>query len=98
MPEAAPKKKLRTGFTTGSCATAATQAALQALLTQQQVKTVEVELPAGDRVTFQIAECTIRNGEVMCGVVKVKRGNLTLAVAEWRGQSRPVANHGDVHQ
>ncbi len=70
MAEAAPKKTLRTGFTTGSCATAAATAALQALLTRRAVQAVEVELPAGERVTFQVAECTIRNGEATCGVVK----------------------------
>lgn len=52
-----PKKSLRTGFTTGACAAAATKAAAVTLLTQQPVKEIEITLPIGKKVTFAIVRC-----------------------------------------
>ena len=40
-------RKMRTGFTTGSCAAAAAKAAAQMLLTQKIVYTTCIETPAG---------------------------------------------------
>ncbi|GAA3725025.1 cobalt-precorrin-5B (C(1))-methyltransferase [Salinactinospora qingdaonensis] len=46
------QKALRTGWTTGTCASAAAKAATEALLTGREVPVVEVALPSGRRVTF----------------------------------------------
>ncbi|WP_027661130.1 cobalt-precorrin-5B (C(1))-methyltransferase [Salinispora fenicalii] len=48
---------LRTGWTTGACATAATKAALTALVTGVTPEQVEIGLPAGRRVRFPVARC-----------------------------------------
>ncbi len=65
-----PKGKLRTGYTTGACATAATKAALLALISGQPQREVEIDLPIGDKAVFTLAECILNNGSVTCGVVK----------------------------
>ena len=49
------KGLLRTGFTTGTSATAATKAALLALISSQIYNTVEIALPKGKIVKLQIA-------------------------------------------
>lgn len=51
------KKSLRSGYTTGACAAAATKAALAAYLTQQPVKEIEITLPIGKKVTFAVVRC-----------------------------------------
>ncbi|TDC40333.1 cobalt-precorrin-5B (C(1))-methyltransferase [Micromonospora sp. KC213] len=50
---------LRTGWTTGACATAAAKAAVTALVTGTPPKEVEIGLPAGRRVTFPVARCDL---------------------------------------
>ena len=41
----AEEKKLRTGYTTGSSATAASKASLLAIINQKEIKEVEITLP-----------------------------------------------------
>ena len=53
-----PEGPLRRGYTTGACATASTKAALLALLSQQAVQVVDITLPIGEKVDFQICECS----------------------------------------
>ncbi|TDB75312.1 cobalt-precorrin-5B (C(1))-methyltransferase [Micromonospora sp. KC723] len=50
---------LRTGWTTGACATAAAKAAVTALVTGTPPGEVEIGLPAGRRVTFPVARCDL---------------------------------------
>lgn len=47
-------KQMRHGYTTGACATAATKAALTALITQEVQKEATITLPIGKVVTFQM--------------------------------------------
>jgi cobalt-precorrin-5B (C1)-methyltransferase len=47
-------KALRTGWTTGTCASAAAKAATTALRDQAAQRTVEVALPSGRRVSFDV--------------------------------------------
>ncbi|PID45694.1 MAG: cobalt-precorrin-5B (C(1))-methyltransferase [Proteobacteria bacterium] len=47
-------RPLRTGLTTGSCATACTVAAAHCLLANKQLDSVEITLPKGKRVTMPI--------------------------------------------
>jgi len=54
-PEVAERTSgLRTGWTTGTCASAAAKAAAMGLCTGLRPDTVEVGLPAGQRVTFPV--------------------------------------------
>ncbi|RDV11345.1 cobalt-precorrin-5B (C(1))-methyltransferase [Pontibacter diazotrophicus] len=65
-----PDGPLRTGFTTGACATACSKAALQALITQKEVKQVSIMLPAGTSVEFDIVSCHISLSESSCTIKK----------------------------
>ena len=51
------KCSLRSGYTTGACAVAATQAATIALLKQEMVEWVQVDLPGDKRASFNINRC-----------------------------------------
>ncbi len=61
---------LRSGFTTGSCATAATRAALQGLLTQSIQQSATITLPDGETVTLPVSSCTFSADSCTCGVTK----------------------------
>ncbi|MGW4502793.1 cobalt-precorrin-5B (C(1))-methyltransferase [Micromonospora sp. NPDC004336] len=62
---------LRTGWTTGACATAAAKAALTALVTGVPQRRVEIGLPAGRRVSFPVARCEV-DGRARAEAVVVK--------------------------
>ncbi|SCL35189.1 cobalt-precorrin-5B (C1)-methyltransferase [Micromonospora nigra] len=61
---------LRTGWTTGACATAAAKAATTALLTGVAQTEVEIALPAGRRVRFPVARCDVARDRAEAVVVK----------------------------
>ena len=63
---------LRRGWTTGACATAATRAALELLLTGQAPALVEIELPGGSTASFAIAHSSlaVADGIATTGVIK----------------------------
>lgn len=62
---------LRSGFTTGACATAATKAALEFLLTGEKPDTVEFELPDGEWMEMSVGEIErISDRSARCTVVK----------------------------
>ncbi|WP_446215498.1 cobalt-precorrin-5B (C(1))-methyltransferase [Micromonospora sp. IBHARD004] len=83
---------LRTGWTTGACATAAAKAAVTALVTGVPQRRVEIGLPAGRRVSFAVARCEVeprRRAEAV--VVKdagddpdVTHGAELTATVDWR--------------
>src|SRR5205807_1462637 len=52
-------KALRTGWTTGTCASAAAKAATAMLATGHRQETVEVGLPSGERVSFPVERCEL---------------------------------------
>ncbi len=63
-------KDMRSGYTTGACATATTKAALIALLTGEEQETVTIFLPVGKYATFTM-EHTVHVGDaVRCGTIK----------------------------
>jgi len=81
-----PAGPLRRGWTTGACATAATKAALTALLTGRFPDPVEIVLPKGERPSFPLARAELRADAALAGVVKdagddpdVTHGALVLA-------------------
>jgi cobalt-precorrin-5B (C1)-methyltransferase len=72
MADDAPKDRpLRRGWTTGACATAATRAAFEALVTgAPPPDPVEIALPSGKRVAFALAEFSRGETDACAGVVK----------------------------
>jgi len=67
---APPKRPLKRGWTTGSCATAAAGAAYELLMTGNCPAVVEIALPGGRRVTFAIAMHEAGGASATAGVVK----------------------------
>jgi len=82
---------LRTGWTTGTCSAAAARAATTALLSQQPQASVEVVLPAGRRVRFDVQRCDVSSTRAEAVVVKdagddpdVTHGAHLTATVRWR--------------
>ncbi len=65
-----PPVKLRSGWTTGACATAAAKAAVRALLGGGFAARVTITLPRGETPTFDIAETASGPGWAEAAVVK----------------------------
>lgn len=63
-------KVLRTGFTTGSCAAAASKAALAAVTGQKIIESVDVKIPRGDYIRIRIARCSFEGSRAVCSVIK----------------------------
>ncbi|MDQ0214230.1 cobalt-precorrin-5B (C1)-methyltransferase [Oikeobacillus pervagus] len=63
-------QSMREGFTTGSCATAATKAALITLLTKEEPAEVTIYLPARRFATFTIENISYQNDAVTVGIIK----------------------------
>jgi cobalt-precorrin-5B (C1)-methyltransferase len=63
-------RALRTGWTTGTCASAAAKAAVIALRDQAAPDSVEVALPGGRRVRFAVEACERSPGQATAVVVK----------------------------
>ncbi|MBS9768637.1 MAG: cobalt-precorrin-5B (C(1))-methyltransferase [Flavobacteriaceae bacterium] len=62
--------KLKTGFTTGTCATAATKAALTTYFTRENEEKVSITLPNGEWIFIPIADTQINENEVTATVIK----------------------------
>lgn len=65
-----PGTTLRTGWTTGACATAAMKAALTALITGDFPDPVTITLPRGETPSFPLAFEALADGYAIAGVVK----------------------------
>src|ERR671927_269115 len=98
-------EKLRTGWTTGSCAAAAAKAAAKALLTGEPQKEVDIKLPRkGEekRVSFAVERCEVGEGWAEAIVVKdagddpdVTHGaHLTVRVS-WREETGIELDRGE---
>src|SRR5713101_1847162 len=90
------KKGLRTGYTTGACAAAASKAATLALLRQAPMDRVTIQLPTRVQpdAAFSPVEWRVTPSAARCGVVKdagddpdVTHGALICATVAW--QERP---------
>jgi cobalt-precorrin-5B (C1)-methyltransferase len=88
-----PAGPLRRGWTTGTCAAAATRAAAEALATGRFPDPVAVTLPGGGRPSFALARHEITDGAATAGIVKdagddpdVTHGALVLATVR-RGEA-----------
>ncbi|MFB6307096.1 MAG: cobalt-precorrin-5B (C(1))-methyltransferase [Flavobacteriales bacterium] len=66
-----PKDKdLKYGYTTGACATAATRAALKALLDQKKIKETTITLMNGEKAKFSVHHCSFDHHSADCTVIK----------------------------
>ncbi|MFC3164191.1 cobalt-precorrin-5B (C(1))-methyltransferase [Ciceribacter thiooxidans] len=65
-----PKGPLRPGWTTGACATAATKAALTALITGEFPDPVSIRLPRSEEPAFALAFESLGEGYATAGIVK----------------------------
>lgn len=63
-------KKLRCGFTTGSCAAAASKAALIMLLTREEIRTVSIVTPKGPTFLAELVDIRLDKDEASCAVIK----------------------------
>lgn len=63
-------KKLRTGYTTGSCAAAAAKAATWMLKNQEILKQVTIDTPKGWSLTLDVGEPYFNEYEAKCCIIK----------------------------
>ena len=63
-------KRLRFGYTTGSCAAAAAKAAAWMLLTRKRKETITLDTPKGIRLELPVREITMRENAVSCAIEK----------------------------
>lgn len=61
---------LRKGYTTGTCAAAASKAAAIAFLSGERIKEVKITLPIGDTVTLPVFKCEIYKDRAIASIVK----------------------------
>lgn len=92
------QKALRTGYTTGSCAAAAAQAAAKMLLSGEKVEQTVLDTPAGIRLYLEIEEIEMGEDFVRCAVRKdsgddpdVTNGSFVYAAVA----KRPVTEQED---
>ncbi len=65
-----PKGKMRTGFTTGTSATAGAKAAILVIMEQKKIDFVDVTLPKKSQIRIKIENCKFNNHSSTCVVIK----------------------------
>lgn len=68
--ESNTKKQLRTGWTTGACSAAAAKAATYALINQKKLSKIEIRIPIGKKVKFNLKRCEFNIQEATCSIIK----------------------------
>ncbi len=68
--EAGRGKKLRKGYTTGSCAAGAAKAAVYLLCTGTALEQVVIDTPGGGRLTLPVSDCRREGAIASCSIVK----------------------------
>ena len=64
------KKKLKTGYTTGSSATAAAKAGILSIINQEKIFNVDITLPKGSTIQIPIKSCHFDSEKSNCVVIK----------------------------
>ena len=64
------KVELRTGYTTGSSATAAAKSALLSIINQKKIENVDIILPRGSSIQIPVNSCEFGNEKAKCTVIK----------------------------
>lgn len=84
-------RSLRSGYTTGVCAAAAAQVAAMALLKQEAVNRVQVDLPDTKEVNFKVNRCVFDCNRASCSVIKdagddpdITNGAEICATVSWK--------------
>lgn len=95
-------KKLRCGYTTGSCAAAAAKAAAWMLLTQQQIPAVGIDVPKGLHLEIPVEDINLTAEQVSCAILKdggddydVTHGSLIYATVRF-GSASGISLQGGV--
>ena len=70
MANVEEKVKLRTGYTTGSSATAAAKAGLLSIIKQQKIQNVDILLPNRNLIQIPIHFCEFESDKAKCSVIK----------------------------
>jgi len=65
-----PKGKLRTGFTTGTCAAAGAKASVLSIINQKSIDFVDVILPKKSKIQIKIEKCNFNSQGAQCSVIK----------------------------
>src|SRR5579872_6978406 len=65
-----PNEKMKMGFTTGTCATAGTKAALLSIMNQNKTDFVDVTLPKKSQIRIKIENCVFDKNNATCIVIK----------------------------
>lgn len=78
---------LKSGYTTGCCATAAAKAALQSLLTGEKLTEIEIALPSGEWITLPIEEAGTS------GIEELGEAKGFASVRKESGDDPDVTNH-----
>ncbi len=96
-------KKLRCGYTTGTCAAAAAKAAAQILLGNEKTETTAIETPKGILLHLPVEEIHTGAGWVSCGVRKdggddpdATHGLLICAKVSFGDENRPETKGAEV--
>lgn len=64
------KIKLKTGYTTGSCATAASKAALLSIINQKKIEKVDILLPKRSYLQIPVNSCEFESDKAKCTIIK----------------------------
>jgi cobalt-precorrin-5B (C1)-methyltransferase len=64
------KANLKTGYTTGSSATAASKAGLLSIINQQKIENIDILLPKGNLIQIPIFSCDFELDKAKCSVIK----------------------------
>ena len=63
-------KKYKRGYTTGSCATAASKAATHMLFTKEKIETINIDTPKGIPLNLKVENININDDFVQCSIKK----------------------------
>ena len=63
-------KKYKRGYTTGSCAAAASKASVHMLLTGKEIEYINIDTPKGIPLTLKVKNIEIKNGFAVCSIEK----------------------------
>ncbi|MBQ9444461.1 MAG: cobalamin biosynthesis protein CbiD [Lachnospiraceae bacterium] len=96
------QKKLREGYTTGSCAAAASKAAAYMLLTGEKIESVDITVPRGDVFKADLEGVMLTESKAVCAVRKdggddpdITTGMLIYATVSFRERDGDDPSEGD---
>lgn len=96
------QKKLREGYTTGSCAAAASKAAAYMLLTGEKIESVDITVPRGDVFKADLEGVMLTSNKAVCAVRKgggddpdITTGMLIYATVSFRERDGDDPSEGD---